>query len=338
MWLDHISNWNRERMQAWREIHLKYKTLEDFKENGKNDFEKFIKKREEPYTTINLKEVPKINKKTKKDKNIEVDATPNIKTSQLLDAYCLDRVWMPTINNKPGLSKEQSAEIMKKVEIYYNKPPLCILYGDDLLGTPMMVNANTNKLINKAISLRHSGFTLLFGVQAWKAGLPKTIRINAKVFALWQTADDDILKSFYQSTLSSVCSFKDFKLFFDNVIDGVKHHFLLIDRITLPIHIRLNWNIIGEAKAMIKQWLSFIKPLEKIEKKEEKKEERKNQHNFAQDRVNEIYHEHKRKRKYEEIPSIVTKYQNEERKKYKQIHDEFENKRKYSQIFDTNDY
>ena len=122
-----------------------------------------------------------------------------------------------------------------------------------------MANTSTNKLINKAISLRHDGFTFLLGVQAWTGGLPRTIRINAKIIVIHQTADDKLLKSFYDETLSSVCNFKDFKEFFNNVIDGDKHKFLLVDRMQMPIQTRLNWNIIGVAKDMIPRWLLIIR-------------------------------------------------------------------------------
>ena len=59
--------------------------------------------------------------------------------------------------------------------------------------------------------------------------------------------------------MSATCSFKDFKEFFFNVIDGNKHKFLLIDRISNPMELRINWNIIGNAKEMIQKWLYYIR-------------------------------------------------------------------------------
>ena len=291
-------------MQLWREIHLKYPTLEDFKNKGSNEFSTFIQKREEKYVGINLVEAPKTGKKQKITKDNKGDVQVNVVQNQELEVYSLDRVWKPIINSNPALSNDQNTEIMKKLELYYNKAPLCILYGDDLLGTPMMINSNTNKLINKAISLRHDGFTFLLGIQAWTGGLPKTIRMNGKVFAMFQTADDKLLKSFYDETMSSVCSFQDFKLFFNNVIDGKTHKFLLVDRITLPIHLRLNWNIIAEAKSMLKQWLPHIK--EPIEEEKEQEKQRKKiivkpKQNFIQDWVDDFQIKiPRRKRIYEE--------------------------------------
>ena len=59
--------------------------------------------------------------------------------------------------------------------------------------------------------------------------------------------------------MTSVCSFQDFKEFFNNVIDGKIHKFLLIDRMQMPIQMRLNWNIIGDAKQMVQTWLKEIR-------------------------------------------------------------------------------
>ena len=258
-WLDYLATWNRKRMDEWRKIQLQYKSWDEFK-NSKTDFNDFIKKREEKFVPLSLESIGAPKKKPKKVEESKIDVlttTPN----PLLASRALDyNPWRNFIKiNSTPAAADLSEEIMRKVKRYYCKPPLCILYGDDLLGTPMMANTSTNKLINKAISLRHDGFTFLLGVQAWTGGLPRTIRINAKIIVIHQTADDKLLKSFYDETLSSVCNFKDFKEFFNNVIDGDKHKFLLVDRMQMPIQIRLNWNIIGVAKDMIPRWLLIIR-------------------------------------------------------------------------------
>ena len=261
-WLDHLSKWNRERMQYWRDVHKKYPEWKTFK-HSKEDFNEFIKKREEKFIPLNVEaiEAPKKKTKTKKTNNVDVPQ-PVISTETSLDKLNLDyNPWRNAIKikNTPAVIENITEEIMKKVKRYYIRPPLCILYADDLLNTPMMDNSKSNKLINKCINLRHDGFTFLFGVHRFVNGCPKTIRTNARVFCIYPTADETELKGFYNEVMSATCSFKDFKEFFFNVIDGTKHKFLLIDRISNPMELRINWNIIGNAKEMIQKWLYYIR-------------------------------------------------------------------------------
>jgi len=153
-----------------------------------------------------------------------------------------------------------------------------------------MKNATANELMNYAINLRHIGFTFFLGMQSWTGGVPKNIRINAKLIAVHQTSDIKLLKSVYEECLASVCSFNDFKEFFFKAIDGIKHRFLLIDRVKYPIQLRLNWNIIGDAKEMINSWVTEIHKEKDKEKNKIVNKKRKRDNN-----INNIYNFKKQK-------------------------------------------
>ena len=314
--LDNLSNYNKKRMNVWRDIKAKYKdkSYNDFL-NNVDDCKKLITAYDTPYVKVDYSSVVSVNKRTgkkleknekeKNKSNIEDNKTnlnnKTMKSSiQYSNKYSLDPVKKIPIKSVDGKNEKNNEEkvdlVAKKLKLYYEKPPCVLLWGSDLIGTPIVVNSNKNKLVSKIMSIRHDGISFLLDVQVIAGGLPRNVRLGGKQFVLFPTEDQKMVKMFWEEVCSSICSFKDFLIFFRNIVDGHNVRFILIDRLENPMQIRLNWDMIHIAKEFIPMTIKKIKEKEKKNKTKKRK--------ISDDEDNEYHNRNKKNIKLsnEEFP------------------------------------
>ena len=270
-WLESIGKYNKKRMDKWREIKLKYKTIDEFLKSNENKND-FINCLEIPYEKIDLSKIKKNIKKVNKLQNNNISdnneqiSQPIVKPIIDYNKYALDPIKPKpiiiinnTINNTNNNNDINNEIYINKLKHHYDYPPCIMIWASDLIGTPIMVNSPKNKLVAKIMSIRHEGITFGLDAQIIANGLPRNVRAGGKQFILFPTEDQKTLKLYWEEVCSSFCSFKDFQLFINNILDGEDIKFIMIDRLEKPTQIRLNWTYIDDAKNFIKKTVDAIK-------------------------------------------------------------------------------
>jgi hypothetical protein len=114
--------------------------------------------------------------------------------------------------------------------------PKALLFIDDMINTPLMANTINNKLSHLCLHHRHvaggAGVTIIQCLQKFKSGMPRAVRSNLSLVALFATCDMTELEDMWQEVANSV-TFETFKKLFFKAVEQ-PHSFLLIDKMADP--------------------------------------------------------------------------------------------------------
>ena len=118
-------------------------------------------------------------------------------------------------------------QLIEKPTNDYGREPYAILVFDDLAGDSAYSNAMRNPLNSLACKQRHFRISSMHCVQALKS-LPRTIRQQCGVMAIFQTKDDSALMDICKENCSTVTP-DEFMKFYHKATDNDKYSFLLCD-------------------------------------------------------------------------------------------------------------
>jgi hypothetical protein len=227
--------------EIWKEIKKQYPTFEKFQQ-----FVKFIKKNEAIKSVANLRH-PNFNGshpfslEERAKQYMEQKGVPQKFKLLPYGEFILDRI------EKMGGEME-----------FYTKPPLCLLFCDDIQGTKLMTVARDSPFMNFLIKHRHYYTSVIFCVHSIKNGLPPTIRAQITDWAVFKIHDPKLIRTVYEEAANAEGLPEDFDEFFRDNIDGEKNRFLMINKKEKPIGGRFNWGTKGTKMGM-KQMLDAHK-------------------------------------------------------------------------------
>ena len=118
-------------------------------------------------------------------------------------------------------------QLIEKPTNDYGREPYAILVFDDLAGDSAYSNAMRNPLNSLACKQRHFRISSMHCVQALKS-LPRTIRQQCGVMAIFPTKDETALMDICKENCSSITP-DEFMKFYRKATDNEKHSFLLAD-------------------------------------------------------------------------------------------------------------
>lgn len=108
--------------------------------------------------------------------------------------------------------------------------PLIII--DDMSSSPLFRASAANPFINLVLRHRHIaevGVSIFVCVQNFRAGIPKVLRENFRVFCIFDTKDAKALEAIYDE-VGSLSDAQSFLLKYRTAIDDNEHNFLTVDR------------------------------------------------------------------------------------------------------------
>lgn len=227
-----LSKVEKEQLEAktlWKEIKKQYDNLQKF----------------EQFITI-LKRNMKINDQL----NMRA---PNFNKTQ---PYSLDEAAKKYMNSKNIKEKmnllTKGEEIMKaitqmgSVKEFYEKPPMALMFCDDIQGTKLMSTSPTSPFMNFLIKHRHYFCNVMFGVHSIASGLPSTVRAQITDWMVFRVKNPKLIERIHDEVIGNEADYDDFEDFYKTHIDGENNRFLMVNKKSKPIQGRLDWGMPGE--------------------------------------------------------------------------------------------
>ena len=137
-------------------------------------------------------------------------------------------------------------EKMKSVKAFYEKPPMALLFCDDVQGTKLMSNSKDSPFVNFLIKHRHYYTSVIFGVHSIKNGLPTTVRAQITDWMVFRVNDPKLINTIHAEAAQAEGTPEDFEKFYKDNIDGEKNRFLMINKKEKPVQGRFGWGLKGE--------------------------------------------------------------------------------------------
>ena len=181
----------------WKEIKTQYPTFEKF-----HQFVEYIMKNEAIKMVATLRN-PNFNgalPNTLEERAKQYMEKKGIKEKMKLLPYgefILERI------NKMGGERE-----------FYEKPPLCLLFCDDIQGTKLMTISRDSPFMNFLIKHRHYYTSVIFCVHSIKGGLPSTVRAQITDWAVFKIHDPKLIRTVYEEAANAEGLPEDFDQFF----------------------------------------------------------------------------------------------------------------------------
>lgn len=218
--------------EIWKEVKKQYSTLVKFE-----TFVKYIKKNESIKAVANMRH-PNFNG--------GLPHTLDERAKQYMD--------QKGIKEKVSLLpySEYILSLIEKrgsVKNFYEKPPICLLFTDDIQGTKLMSLSRTSPFINFLIKHRHYLADVMFGVHTPKA-LPPAVRPQVTDWMIFKIHDPKLLRTIYEEAANAQGEPDDFEEFFKENIDGENNRFLMINKKDRPLGARFGWGGKGEKRQL----------------------------------------------------------------------------------------
>lgn len=225
--IDKLKDEQLKNKEIWKEIKKVYPDIEKFKE-----FVEFIKRNE-------------IVKKVSTLRRGGI-ANPNGYPLTLEEAAkkFIQRSGAPSNTDLMTESQYilQAIDEAGSLETYYNKPPMVLLFCDDIQGSRIMTDSKINPFTSFLIKHRHYYCSVMFGIHTISNSLPLSVRNQITDWMCFKTYSQKLIEKIHDEAVGGMGKVEEFSDFYNNIIDGEDVRFLMVNKKEKPMQGRLNWD------------------------------------------------------------------------------------------------